>query len=201
MSSASSPDDLSDLHPREWPSLAGRLLVAMPGIDDERFEHAVILICTHDDDHAMGLRLDLPAPGVDLAFVLDKLDAPTHGAAGRPVLIGGPVEQERGFVLHTDDWFSEETSLRVNGGMAVTGTREALAAMGEITGPARSTLVLGYAGWDEGQLEEELSENVWLTMDADPALIFDEGYDTKWERALAKLGITAGLLSTQGGNA
>ncbi|WP_242914604.1 YqgE/AlgH family protein [Brevundimonas pishanensis] len=201
MSAVLPPDDQTPPSSLEWPSLAGRLLVAMPGIDDERFEHAVILVCTHDDDHAMGLRLDLPAPGVDLAFVLEKLNAPTHGAVGRPVLIGGPVEQERGFVLHTDDWFSEETSLRVTGGMAVTGTREALAAMGEITGPARSTLVLGYAGWDEGQLEEELSENVWLTMDADPSLIFDEAYDTKWQRALALLGIDAGRLSSQGGTA
>ena len=173
----------------------------MPGIDDERFEHAVILVCTHDVDHAMGLRLDMPAPGVDLALILDKLNAPTTNASGRPVLIGGPVEQERGFVLHTDDWFSHETSLRIEGGMAVTGTREALAAMGEITGPARSTLVLGYAGWDEGQLEEELSENVWLTMDADPALIFDDDYTNKWSRALKLLGVEAGNLSSHGGNA
>lgn len=173
----------------------------MPGIDDERFEHAVILICTHDDTHAMGLRLNMPAPGVDLAFVLDKLNTSAHGAEGRPVLIGGPVEQERGFVLHTDDWFSDETSLRIQGGMAVTGTREALSAMGEITGPARSTLVLGYAGWDEGQLEEELSENVWLTMDADHGIIFDEHFEDKWTRALSLIGVDAGRLSTQGGTA
>lgn len=195
--------DISSIDPAEqfWPSLAGRLLVAMPGIDDERFEHAVILICTHDEEHAMGLRLDLPVPGVDLAFVLEKLDASTANAAGRPVLIGGPVEQERGFVLHTDDWFSDETSLRIQGGMAITGTRDILTAMGEITGPAQSTLVLGYAAWEEGQLEEELSENVWLTMDADPALVFDEDYDSKWSRALAQLGIDAARLSTQGGRA
>lgn len=191
----------SDLHATEWPSLAGRILVAMPGIDDERFEYAVILVCTHEGDHAMGLRLDLPAPGVDLAYVLEALNVNHHGATGRPVLLGGPVEPERGFVLHTDDWFSDETSLRIHGGMAVTGTRDALSAMGEITGPARSALVLGYAGWDEGQLEEELSENVWLTLDADADLIFDEDYAGKWSRALALLGVDAANLSSHGGTA
>ena len=173
----------------------------MPGIDDDRFQHAVILVCTHDDDHAMGLRLDLPVPGIDLALVLDKLNTSTHGAQGRKVLIGGPVEQERGFVLHTDDWFNHNASLSVQDGIAVTGTRDALAAMGEITGPARATLILGYAGWDEGQLEEELSENIWLTLDADASLIFDDDYANKWTRALALLGIDAANLSAQGGNA
>ena len=185
----------------QWPSLQGRLLVAMPGIDDPQFENAVILVCTHDEDHAMGLRLDLPAPGVDLADVLEKLDAPTQGASGKPVLIGGPVEQERGFVLHTDDWISDDSSLRIEGGMAVTGTREALAAMHEITGPARSVLVLGYAGWDEGQLEEELSENVWLTLEADQDLIFDDDYASKWSRALTLMGVDAARLSSTGGSA
>lgn len=184
-----------------WPSLTGRLLVAMPGIDDPRFEHAVILVCTHDEDHAMGLRLDLPAPGIDLAEVLDKLNAPTQGASGKPVLIGGPMDQERGFVLHTDDWVSDESSLHIDGGMAVTGTHEALSAMHEITGPARSLLVLGYAGWSEGQLEEELSENVWLTLDADHDLVFDDDYAGKWSRALALMGVDAAHLSSTGGNA
>jgi len=187
--------------PSDWPTLTGRLLVAMPGIDDARFEHAVILVCVHDEDHAMGLRLDLPAPGVDLAEVLDKLDTPSHGASGKPVLIGGPVEQERGFVLHTDDWITDDSSLRIDGGMAVTGTREALLAMSEITGPARSVLVLGYAGWDEGQLEEELSENVWLILDADHDLIFDDDYAGKWSRALTLMGVNAAQLSTTGGTA
>lgn len=184
-----------------WPTLTGRILVAMPGIDDPRFEYAVILVCTHDADHAMGLRLDLPAPGVDLAEVLDKLDTPSHGASGKSVLIGGPVEQERGFVLHTDDWVSEDSSLLIDGGMAVTGTREALLAMSEITGPARSVLVLGYAGWDEGQLEEELSENIWLTLDANHDLIFDDDYASKWSRALALMGVNAAQLSSTGGTA
>ena len=196
--SGSSPADAVIDH---WPSLSGRILVAMPGIDDERFENAVILVCSHDENHAMGLRLNLPAPGVDLAEVLDKLDTPAHGAIGRPILVGGPVEQERGFVLHSDDWNNGENSLQITAGVAVTGTREALAAMCDIAGPARSVLVLGYAGWNEGQLEEELSENVWLTIDAENDLIFDEAYETKWTRAVASLGFDVARLSSTGGRA
>ena len=132
-------------------SLTGHLLVAMPGIDDPRFEHAVILICAHGPDHAMGLRLDRPAPGVDLKTVLDKLDAPApEESQGRPVLMGGPVERERGFVLHTDDWMTGGDSLPFGEGLAMTGTREALAAMTDPEGPARAVLLLGYAGWGEG---------------------------------------------------
>ncbi len=106
-------------------SLTGRLLVAMPGIDDDRFRHAVILICAHDDEHAMGLRLDQPAPGVSLSEVLKKLDTPNaETVSDRSVLIGGPVERERGFVLHTDDWSSDEASMTFGDGLALTGTRD-----------------------------------------------------------------------------
>lgn len=185
----------------DWPSLTGRILVAMPGIDDPRFEHAVILICAHDAEHAMGLRINMPAPGIDLSTVLDKLDTPTQGSHGKPVMVGGPVDQERGFVLHTSDWMADGASLEIQGGLAITGTREALVAMNEITGPAHALLALGYAGWEEGQLEDELGENVWLTMDADLGLIFDNDHDNKWHRALAILGIDAGRLSGQGGTA
>jgi len=184
-------------------SLVGRLLVAMPGIGDPRFEHAVILICAHGPDHAMGLRLDRPAPGVDLKAVLTKLETPAPDAASqRQVLVGGPVERERGFVLHSDDWMAEDASMPFGEGLAVTGTREALAAMVDpAMGPRRSVLLLGYAGWGEGQLEDELGENVWLTADADADLIFDPDYDAKWSRALATLGVDPGLLSGQAGRA
>ena len=187
----------------DFQSLAGRLLVAMPGIGDPRFEHAVILVCVHAPDHAMGLRLDRPAPGVDLKKVLTKLDtvAPANSAA-RAVLVGGPVERERGFVLHTDDWIAPDASLSFGDGLAMTGTREALAAMTDpVAGPRRSVLLLGYAGWGEGQLEDELGENVWLTADADPELIFDADYDGKWAKALAGLGVDPAQLSGQSGRA
>ena len=187
----------------EVPSLTGRLLVAMPGIGDPRFEHAVILICAHGPDHAMGLRLDRPAPGVDLKTVLDKLDAPAPDQSiGRAVLMGGPVERERGIVLHTDDWMIGDDSLAFGDGLAMTGTREALAAMtDDVGGPRRSALLLGYAGWGEGQLEDELAENVWLTAEADLDLIFDADHGSKWTRALAQLGVDAAMLSSQGGRA
>jgi len=187
----------------DFPSLVGRLLVAMPGIGDPRFEHAVILICVHEPDHAMGLRLDRPAPGVDLKAVLARLDTPIPlVAAGQPVLIGGPVERERGFVLHTDDWMAEDASHAFGQGLAMTGTREALVAMTDpVAGPRRSTLLLGYAGWGEGQLEDELGENVWLTTEADPELIFDSDYDGKWAKALAGLGVDPAQLSGQSGRA
>jgi len=187
----------------DFHSLAGRLLVAMPGISDPRFEHAVILVCAHRPDHAMGLRLDRPAPGIDLKAVLTKLETPApDSAAERAVLVGGPVERERGFVLHTADWLVEDASLAFGDGLAMTGTREALAAMVDPTaGPRRSMLLLGYAGWGEGQLEDELGENVWLTAEADADLIFDPDYEGKWARALAGLGIDPAQLSGQSGRA
>ncbi len=187
----------------DFPSLVGRLLVAMPGIGDPRFEHAVILICVHEPDHAMGLRLDRPAPGVDLKAVLARLETPIPaGSAEQAVLIGGPVERERGFVLHTDDWMVEDASHAFGHGLALTGTREALVAMTDpVAGPRRSTLLLGYAGWGEGQLEDEISENVWLTADGDADLIFDDSHDTKWSRAVAGLGVDPGQLSGQSGRA
>ena len=186
----------------EFDSLVGRLLVAMPGIGDPRFEHAVILVCVHEPGHAMGLRLDRPAPMVDLKSVLSKLEIPApDSAAGRPVLVGGPVDKERGFVLHTDDWMNRDTSVPFVDGLAMTGTRDALLAMTDVAGPKRSTLLLGYAGWGEGQLEDELGENVWLTADADMDVIFDADHETKWARALAGLGVDAGMLSGQAGRA
>lgn len=184
-------------------SLAGRLLVAMPGIGDPRFEHAVILVCAHGTDHAMGLRIDRPAPGVDLRTVLARLDLPApESLTGRPVLVGGPVERERGFVLHTDDWMATGSSSPFGDGLALTATREALTAMSEPhAGPRRAILVLGYAGWGEGQLEEELADNVWLTAGSDLDLLFDDDFDTKWSRALAGLGVDAARLSSQSGRA
>ena len=199
-SSGPRPDDEAM---SEFQSLAGKLLVAMPGIGDPRFEHAVILICAHQADHAMGLRLDRPAPGVDLRTVLDKLEMPdADRAPDQPVLVGGPVDRERGFVLHTDDWTAPDASMPAGEGLAITATREALAAMTDPeTRPGRSVLVLGYAGWGEGQLEDELTENVWLTAEPTLELLFDDDHASKWSRALAGIGVDAAMLSAQGGRA
>lgn len=187
----------------DFASLAGRLLVAMPGIGDPRFEHAVILMCVHAPDHAMGLRIDQPASGVNLGQVLQRLDV--AGAPPDPyqaVLAGGPVDRERGFVLHTTDWEAPDASLPFGDGLALTATREALVAMTDPeTRPRRSALVLGYAGWGEGQLEDELRENIWLAADGDLDLIFDNDHGAKWARALAGIGVDAARLSGQAGRA
>lgn len=187
----------------EFQSLAGKLLVAMPGIGDPRFEQAVILLCAHQSDHAMGLRIDRAVAGVSLKAVLDKLEmAGAERAPDQAVLAGGPVDRERGFVLHTTDWTAPDDSLLVGEGLAITATREALAVLTDPdVRPRRSALVLGYAGWGEGQLEDELAENVWLTADPTEDLVFDADQAAKWSRALAGIGVDAAMLSAQGGRA
>jgi putative transcriptional regulator len=116
------------------------------------------------------------------------------------VLAGGPVEEGRGFVLHSDDYLRDDT-LKVEGGFALTATIEILKAMARGEGPARSVLALGYSGWGPGQLEREITENGWLNVPADQSLVFDGELDTKWERALAKLRVTPASLSGAAGRA
>ena len=181
---------------------SGQLLIAMPGIGDPRFERAVILVCAHDAEHAMGLALNRPVEGLTVPDLLEKLQIKsTIRLPDDLVLMGGPVETERGFVLHTDDYEGEH-SLPVGGGVALTATREALEAMVDPTGqPRRSLLALGYAGWGAGQLERELRENVWLTCDPDEAILFGDDHEHKWSRALAKIGVSPATLSAHGGTA
>ena len=182
--------------------LSGQLLIAMPGIGDPRFERSLILVCAHDEDHAMGIAVNRPVEGLTIPELLERLEIKaTAEMEDDAVLIGGPVEVERGFVLHTDDYHAEY-SLDVEGGLALTTTREVLEAMGSHNGkPRLALLALGYAGWGPGQLERELRENVWLTCPADEALVFDDAYETKWTRALAKLRIDPKFLSAEGGRA
>ena len=182
--------------------LNGQLLIAMPGIGDPRFERSLILICAHDSDHAMGIAVNRPVDGLTIPDLLERLEIKAADDLDEDaVLIGGPVEVERGFVLHTDDYHAP-FSLDVEGGLALTTTREVLEAMGSHNQqPRRAILALGYAGWGAGQLEREIRENVWLTCDADEALVFDDDYETKWTRALAKLRIDPKFLSAEGGRA
>ena len=185
------------------PYLAGRLLVAMPGIEDPRFERAVVFLCVHDAEHAMGLTVNRPVEGLTISRLLAKLGV---RAAGKTlddlVLMGGPVEPERGFVLHTDDYACEPSSVAIAGGVALTATREVLEAMaGHDEHPRRAVMALGYAGWEPGQLEREIRENVWLTCEADEALLFDDDHEHKWSRSLAKIGVAAEHLSAQTGRA
>jgi putative transcriptional regulator len=182
---------------------SGQLLIAMPGISDPRFERALILVCAHDREHAMGLTLNSPVEGLTVPDLLGKLGIEaTIRLPPDLVLMGGPVELDRGFVLHTADYRSEH-SLDVGGGVALTATREVLEAMasGHNRAPLKSLLALGYAGWGAGQLEEEIKQNVWLTCEADDELIFDHDYGKKWSRALAKLGVDPERLSSVAGRA
>jgi len=182
--------------------LSGQMLIAMPGIDDPRFERSVVLVCAHDQDHAMGIAVNRPIEGLTVPDLLERLEIKTTGQLDDDlVLLGGPVEMERGFVLHTDD-FHAEHSLEIGDGITLTTTREVLEAMGRRDPtPRRAVLTLGYAGWGAGQLEREIRSNVWLTVAADEALVFDDDYDTKWTRALAKLGIDPQFLSAEAGQA
>lgn len=180
----------------------GQLLIAMPGISDPRFERALILVCAHDGGHAMGIAVNDPIEGLTIPSLLEKLDIKsTITLPPDPVLLGGPVEGERGFVLHSSDYQSEH-SLTVSEGVALTATREVLEAMASHNGaPEKSLLALGYAGWGAGQLENEIKQNVWLTCDADEDLIFGHDHERKWTRALAKLGVDPQRLSSAAGRA
>jgi putative transcriptional regulator len=181
---------------------SGQFLIAMPGIGDPRFERALILVCAHDQDHAMGLAVNRPVEGLTMPDLLERLGVEaTITLPADPVLLGGPVERERGFVLHSADYESEN-SIEVGDGVSLTATREVLEAMaGQQGAPSRCLLALGYAGWGAGQLEEEIKQNVWLTCEADAELIFGHDYEAKWARALAKLGVDPERLSSAAGRA
>jgi len=183
--------------------LTGRLLIAMPGIGDPRFERAVIFLCAHDSEHAMGLAVNRPVAGLSIGNVLKRLGiASSIELPEDLVVMGGPVERERGFVLHTDDYRSPASTLPIMPGFALTATPEVLEAIaGHNSRPRRSLLALGYAGWGAGQLEEELVANTWLICEADEALLFDDAFETKWERALAKIGVEPKRLSSLAGRA
>jgi putative transcriptional regulator len=182
--------------------LIGRLLVAMPGIEDPRFERTVLYLCAHDEDQAMGLAVNRPVDGLTVFELLTRLGVKSQiQAPGDLVLLGGPLERERGFVLHTDDFTSPDSTLPVADGLGLTATRDVLDAMASANRPRKAMLALGYAGWGPGQLEQELRDNVWLICDADEGLLFDEDHAHKWTRALAKLGVTADHLSAAAGRA
>jgi putative transcriptional regulator len=183
--------------------LIGRLLVAMPGIGDPRFQHAVVFICAHDAEHAMGLTVNQPVEGLSVSTLLKRLKV-TSSIKLPPdlVLMGGPVERDRGFVLHTDDYLCERSSVPVASGICLTASTEALEAIADIdTRPRRSLLALGYAGWGAGQLEREIIDNTWLVCDADEELVFGDDHERKWTRALAKLGVAPRQLGVYFGTA
>lgn len=170
--------------------LRGRFLVAMPSMGDERFSRAVVLICAHDRHHAMGITVNRALEGLSLSEVLSGLDVPDADRVPNfPLVQGGPVGPERGFVLHSPDLDLPGATLEVDDGIRMTATLEALNAMTSQSPPRQAVLALGFAGWGAGQLEEELTQNAWMVTDASPAIVFDPDHSRKWERALETLGI------------
>jgi len=183
--------------------LAGRLLVAMPGIGDPRFERSVILLCEHDQAHAMGLAINRPVEGLTIAGLLKRLGVePVAEAPADLVLMGGPVEQERGFVLHTREQGTGPVGVAVAEDLMLTATREILRVLAAPKGrPRKVAMAIGYAGWEAGQLEREIRDSVWLTCEPDEGLLFDDDHEHKWSRALAKIGVAPENLSAQPGRA
>jgi len=182
-------------------TLAGQLLIAMPQMQDHRFQRSVIFLCAHSEDGAMGLVINKLLDTVTLPELLDKLGIPAPGMGrGMRVHCGGPVEEGRGFVLHSADYVEEDT-LVVGDDLALTATLSILRAIGRGEGPRRSFLALGYAGWGPGQLDAEIQANGWLHVSADEGIVFDDDLKDKWHRALAKLGIDPLALSADAGHA
>lgn len=183
-------------------SLAGKLLIAMPGIGDPRFERAVILLCLHNPHQAMGLVLNKPRSELVLSDVLDHLGIEAKGEVGvRAVLDGGPVKPDRGYVLHSDDFEISDGTQIVAPGIRLTVTRDILEALASDHPPSDFVLALGYAGWGEGQLEQELLQNVWLVADCEREIVFAEPFEEKWGKAISHLGISPMQLSGAVGRA
>lgn len=185
----------------ETSGLAGQLLLAMPTLRDPNFSHSVVLVCEHNAGGALGLIVNRPLR-LQLGQVLDqlKLEHADLDIAARPVFAGGPVETQRGFVLH-DSPGDFADSLQVGDALAVTASETVLAAIVRSAGPRRFLVALGYAGWSAGQLERELGENAWLSAPSSPGLIFDTAVEERWREAAARIGVDPGRLSGETGHA
>ncbi|AKO97977.1 MAG: YqgE/AlgH family protein [Marinovum algicola] len=182
--------------------LTGQVLIAMPGMLDPRFAHSVVYLCAHSPEGAMGLIFNKPVADLGLGELLEQLEVPvTDDFRQSRLHFGGPVEQGRGFVLHTPDYESPVATLHVDEMVSMTATMDILEEIGAGRGPRRRLVALGYAGWGPGQLEMELGQNGWLTCEPDPALLFDRPDPEKWEAALGVLGIDALALSATAGHA
>lgn len=184
-------------------SLTGKLLIAMPGIGDPRFERSVIVMCMHTPEAAMGLVVNKVKEEITLGDVLEHLGVEAPGPiAGRAVLEGGPVKPDRGYVLHSPDFDAGEATQIVSPELSLTATRDVLEALADRGAPPTSyVLALGYAGWSAGQLESELHNNVWLVGEMENGIVFDEAHDLKWTRAIRGLGIDPSMLTGESGRA
>ena len=182
--------------------LVGKLLVAMPAMADPRFQHAVIMLCAHSDEGAMGIIINKPVQDLSFAGLLDHLNIP-KSPEGRQIVVhfGGPVERGRGFVLHSPDYKSSGTTMQIEGGFGMTATLDVLEALAQGAGPDMALLALGYSGWGPGQLESEIARNDWLTVEPDAGLIFSAADADKWTGALRGMGIDPLTLSSTAGRA
>jgi putative transcriptional regulator len=189
--------------------LDGQMLIAMPAMNDDRFTRSVIYVCAHSSEGAMGIVVNQRAGNIKFPDLLVQLEVipPTERiqlpttAEGVKVLKGGPVETGRGFVLHSADYFIENSTLPIDEGICLTATLDILKAIARGKGPSSAILALGYAGWAPGQLENEIQANGWLHCAADPELIFGPDIDAKYDKALRKIGIDLGMLSSDSGHA
>ncbi len=182
--------------------LEGKLLIAMPGMPDPRFEKSVILMCAHSEQGAMGIIINKPIENLAFRDLMQTLDIHvTSNLPGGPVLYGGPVRTKRGYVLHSAEYMSGDSTLAVTEDISLTGTVDILKAIAEGRGPQRSLFALGYAGWGAGQIEEEIQGNGWIHCDADLSLVFEADLDSRWRIALGKLGIDISGFSSEAGRA
>lgn len=181
-------------------SLTGKLLIAMPGIGDPRFDRSVILVCEHGADGTMGLILNKPSDEITLADLTAQLELGTPERDG-PVHFGGPVEMGRGFVLHSGEYVSGISSHVIIEGVRLSSSTDVLSDIAKGVGPERAIVALGYAGWGAGQLESEMLANGWLTGEADAGFVLEAGGEDMWTAALAQLGIDPLLLSAEAGRA
>ena len=187
------------MHPQN--SLNNHLLIAMPGMADPNFNSTVTLVCEHNDEGALGIVINRPS-SLDLGGLFQQLsvDDADEKIASAPVLDGGPVARERGFVLHTPSGDFEST-VTVSKDIQLTLSRDVIDSLASGTGPDRSVVALGYAGWEAGQLEQEMLHNTWLTVPATPELIFDVPFEERWASAAESMGIDISKLSPHAGHA
>lgn len=186
-------------------NLTNQFLIAMPGMADDAFAGSVVYLCEHNDKGAMGLVINKPID-ISLKNLFEKveLELGASDLGSQPVYYGGPVQSERGFVLHdpqADDSQAFSSTLKVPGGLAMTTSKDVLEAIASGQGPRRVLVTLGYSGWSAGQLEDEIGRNGWLTVDAAPQIIFDTPVAQRYERALGLLGIHPSMLSQEAGHA
>jgi putative transcriptional regulator len=189
--------------------LDGQMLIAMPAMSDERFSRSLIYVCAHSSEGAMGIVVNHPAPNINFSDLLVKLNViPSADVIQLPgragvvkVMRGGPVETERGFVLHSADFFIDNSTLPIDNGICLTATIDILKAIARGDGPLSAILALGYAGWAPGQLETEIQGNGWLHCAADSELLFGTDVGAKYDKAMKKIGIDLGMLSSEAGHA